>query len=55
MLLARAITREMKLKGWRRAEIALIESMNPAGTDLSRDWFAYKPADYRRAMDRMDR
>jgi putative endonuclease len=35
-----AIAREKELKGWRRArKIALIESMNPAWRDLSREWF----------------
>jgi putative endonuclease len=53
---ARAINREKELKGWRHAKtIALIESMNPAWTDFSRDWFDYEPADYRRALDRIDR
>jgi putative endonuclease len=53
---ARAINREKEPKGWRRAKtIALIESMNPPWTNLSRDWFDYEPADYRRALDRMDR
>jgi putative endonuclease len=52
----RAITREKELKGWRRAKkIALIESINPAWTDLSRDWYDCEPADYHRALDRMDR
>lgn len=51
----KAIAREKELKGWRRArKIALIESMNPTWTDLSRDWYEYEPADYRRALDRMD-
>jgi len=53
--IARAITREKELKGWRRAKkIALIEAMNPVWMDLSRDWYDYEPADYRRALDRMD-
>jgi len=43
------------LKGWRRSKkIALIESMNAAWTDLSRDWYEYEPADYKRALDRME-
>ena len=51
----KAITREKELKGWRRTrKIALIESINPAWTDLSRDWYDCEPADYRRALDRMD-
>ena len=51
----RAIAREKELKGWRRAKkIALIESINPVWTDLSRDWYECEPADYRRALDRMD-
>ncbi len=34
-----AITREKQLKGWLRCKkIALIESMNPAWQDLSKDW-----------------
>ncbi len=50
-----AITREKELKGWRRAKkIALIESLNPTWTDLSRDWYEYEPADYKRALDRME-
>ena len=51
----RAIAREKELKGWRRRKkIALIESGNPIWADLSRDWYEYEPADYRRALDRMD-
>jgi putative endonuclease len=54
--IAMAITREKELKGWRRTKkIALIESINPVWADLSRDWYDYEPADYRRALDRMDR
>jgi putative endonuclease len=50
-----AIKREKQLKGWRRSrKIALIESANPAWTDLSRHWYEYEPADYRRALDRME-
>ena len=52
----KAIAREKELKGWRRArKIALIESINPTWADLSRDWYEYEPADYRRALDHMDR
>jgi putative endonuclease len=51
----KAIAREKELKGWRRSKkIALIESQNPAWIDLSRDWYENEPADYRRALDRMD-
>ena len=40
-----AIEREKQLKGWLRAKkIALIQSENPAWTDLSRDWFGDLPA-----------
>ena len=50
----KAIARETQLKKWNRAKkIALIERMNPAWIDLSRDWFEYEPADYRRATDRI--
>ncbi|KAA6456956.1 GIY-YIG nuclease family protein [Acidobacteria bacterium AB60] len=50
-----AIAREKELKDWRRSrKIALIESINPAWTDLSREWYEYEPADYRRALDRMN-
>ena len=53
--IAAAIRREKELKGWRRSKkIALIEAMNPVWVDLSRDWYEYEPADYRRALDRMD-
>jgi putative endonuclease len=51
----KAIAREKELKGWSRAKkIALIESANPAWMDLSREWYDVEPADYRRALDRMD-
>ena len=51
-----AIAREKELKGWRRSKkIALIESINPTWTDLSRDWYEYEPADYRRTLDHIDR
>jgi putative endonuclease len=51
----KAIAREKELKGWRRAKkITLIESVNSAWMDLSREWYDYEPADYRRALDRMD-
>ena len=48
-----AISRETQLKKWNRAKkIALIQRMNPTWADLSRDWFEYEPADYKRATDR---
>ncbi len=51
----RAIAREKELKGWRRAKkIVLIETANAAWVDLSRDWYDYEPADYQRALDRMN-
>jgi putative endonuclease len=51
----RAIAGEKELKGWRRAKkIALIELVNPTWTDLSRDWYEYEPADYKRALDRSE-
>jgi putative endonuclease len=51
----RAIAREKELKGWRRAKkIALIETANPTWVDLSRDWYDLEPADYSRALDRMN-
>ena len=51
----KAIGREKELKGWRRVrKIELIESTNPAWVDLSRDWYECEPADFRRALDRMD-
>jgi putative endonuclease len=50
-----AIAREKELKGWRRAKkIELIRELNPAWTDLSRDWYDLEPADYNRALDRKD-
>jgi putative endonuclease len=53
--IVRAIRREKVLKGWRRArKIALIESINPTWEDLSRNWYEYEPADFHRALDRMD-
>ena len=53
--IAAAIRREKELKGWRRAKkIALIEVLNSVWMDLSRDWYEYEPADYRRALDQMD-
>ena len=51
----KAIAREKELKGWRLSnKIAIIESTNPAWIDLSRDWYECEPADYRRAIDRME-
>ncbi len=50
-----AIAREKELKGWSRSKkIALIESLNAAWVDLSRDWYDYEPSDYLRAVDRID-
>ena len=50
-----AIGREKQLKGWlRRRKVALIEASNDAWIDLSRDWYDLEPADFRRAMDRMN-
>ena len=50
-----AIRREKELKGWSRAKkIALVESINPAWVDLSREWYECEPADYARALDRMN-
>jgi putative endonuclease len=51
----RAIAREKELKGWRREKkIALIEAGNPTWEDLSRKWYDLEPADYSRALDRMN-
>ncbi|MGA9672564.1 MAG: GIY-YIG nuclease family protein [Terracidiphilus sp.] len=50
-----AIAREKQVKHWRREKkIALIEKMNPAWIDLSKDWYDVEPADLKRATDRMD-
>jgi len=50
-----AIAREKELKGWSRSKkIALIELLNAAWVDLSREWYDYEPADYSRALDRMN-
>ncbi len=50
----KAIAREKQLKGWRREKkIALIEKMNPAWVDLSKDWYDLEPADLNRALDSM--
>jgi putative endonuclease len=52
---AKAIARETQLKKWNRAKkITLIERTNPAWTDLSRDWYEYEPADYKRSLDRFN-
>jgi putative endonuclease len=51
---ATAIDREKQLKGWRREKkVALIEKVNPAWVDLSKDWYDVEPADLKRAVDRM--
>jgi putative endonuclease len=48
----KAIARETQLKEWNRAKKrALIERMNPSWLDLSKDWFEYEPADYKRSLD----
>jgi putative endonuclease len=50
--ITKAIAGEKQLKGWRREKkIALIEKMNPAWVDLSKDWYDLEPADFNRAMD----
>jgi putative endonuclease len=47
-----AIRRETQLKKWNRAKkLTLIERTNPTWVDLSRDWYEYEPADYKRATD----
>jgi putative endonuclease len=52
---AKAIARETQLKKWNRAKkIVLIERMNPTWLDLSRDWYEYEPADYKRSLDQFD-
>jgi putative endonuclease len=52
--ITKAIAREKQLKRWSRGKkITLIERMNPAWVDLSRDWFDYEPADFKRATDRI--
>jgi putative endonuclease len=51
----KAIGREKELKCWSRSKkIELIESLNAAWVDLSREWYDFEPADYRRATDRMN-
>ena len=50
-----AIAREKELKGWRRSKkIELIESVNPAWVDLSREWHDCEPADYLRSLERFN-
>jgi putative endonuclease len=50
-----SINREKQPKGWTRVKkIALIEKMNPAWIDLSRDWYDVEPPDFKRATDRID-
>jgi putative endonuclease len=50
----KAIAREKQSKGWRREKkTALIEKMNPAWVDLSKDWYDLEPADFKRSTDRM--
>lgn len=50
----RAIAREKQLKGWRREKkTALINKLNPAWVDLSKDWYDVEPADLKRATDRI--
>jgi putative endonuclease len=51
----KAIAREKQLKGWRRSKkIGLVEKMNPAWVDLSRDWYDVEPADFKRISDQME-
>ena len=52
---AKAIARETQLKKWNRSKkIVLIERTNPSWVDLSRDWFEYEPADYKRSLDQFE-
>jgi putative endonuclease len=53
--ISKAIAREKQLKGWRREKkIALIEKVNPAWAEFSREWYDVEPADWKRATDRID-
>jgi putative endonuclease len=50
-----AIAREKQLKGWGRSKkIALIETINAAWVDLSREWYDCEPADYLRSIERFN-
>ena len=50
-----AIAREKELEGWSRSKkIALIETLNAAWGDLSREWYDYEPADYPRSLERFN-
>ncbi len=50
-----AIAREKELKGWSRSKkIALIDSINAAWVDLSRDWYDCERADYLRNIERFN-
>jgi len=41
-------------KRWSRAKkLTLIERINPAWVELSKDWFEYEPADFKRDKDRI--
>src|SRR5687768_5210818 len=43
--IAAAIAREKQIKGWSRAKkLALIQTMNPAWSDLARDWITADPS-----------
>ena len=45
-----AIAREKQLIHWRRSKkITLIERTNPTWLDLSREWYEFEPADFKRA------
>jgi putative endonuclease len=51
----KAIAREKQIKPWRREKkLALIQRMNPAWIDLSKDWYDVEPADFKRATNRMN-
>ena len=50
-----AIQREKELKGWTRAKkIALIQSVNPAWIDLSKDWYEFEPDNFKPESSRTE-
>lgn len=52
----RAIAREKKISrdGDARESLRSFESVNRIWADLSHDWYECEPADYRRALDRIE-
>ena len=54
IMASRSRTLYIGVTGDLHKKIVLIESLNAAWIDLSREWYDCEPADYLRSLDRMN-